>query len=194
MVVLRNLIKKRVGLKTYLVIIFIILFCTTYVIFKERVLDIIFQTSSIGPLFLDEASSIVPLPVHYVDTDSINEVYYYSSSSELTLTTYFTTENSMGEDIRVARLSTFNLWAGPLPDEITGKEVPITWTPKGIGQVCNILPRAGKDRIPGEPYQSCLYWFDDSQHLQYKLYTIWPEDKAVEFVNSLVEVEKGAGE
>jgi hypothetical protein len=117
--------------------------------------------------------------------------YYYNTPPEYRLDTYFWIENSEGETFRVARMSTYNL-NGQLvnTDETSGlPSRPMVWSKTG-GGLCKVLPRAySGERIAGHPFQSCLFWLDKDLN-QYKLYTVWPEEKAIDFVNQLVPLEK----
>lgn len=152
-----------------------------------------------GPLTIEEISNVdVRLPVYYLDSDSIighEEIgvtyYYYNYQPEFHLVTYFSTENSEGEKSRVARMSTYNL-NGQLvsTDETKGlPSKPIVWSKTG-GGACKVLPRAyDNERITGDPYQSCLFWMDKNLN-QYKLYTVWNEEEAVNFANSLVMLDE----
>lgn len=153
-----------------------------------------------GPLSINEILDIdVRLPIYHLNSNAstsykdLDITYYYfsDSSPELRLDTYFTIENSEGKKVRLARMSTFNL-SGQLVDiDETKGEPPtsIIWSQEG-GGACKVLPRAYRnDRITGDAFQSCLYWLDKDLN-QYKLYTVWSEEEAVNFVNSLIQVKK----
>ena len=151
-----------------------------------------------GPLSLDQAKVDVNvrLPLHnpgsIADYSQITPKYYYfDGDSELRLDTYFTTNAEAGNSIRLARMSTFNV-NGQLviPEEVTGKEVQIVWAQGDSGGKCKILSNdLSHEPLAGDPYQSCLYWFGKDGY-RYKLYSVWSEDEAVNFVNALVEAKR----
>ncbi len=177
--------KIRVGLQILLAIFILLTIISCGVVVK-------------GPLSIDEIlGTDVRLPIYYLDSNSSTSYkdldityYYFSDPPELRLDTYFTTENSEGEKVRLARMSTFNL-SGQLVDVDEtkgGPSITISWAQGDEGDLCQVLPRAYRnDRITGDVFQSCLYWLDKDLN-QYKLYTIWPEAEAAEFINSLVQV------
>jgi hypothetical protein len=148
-------------------------------------------------LSVDEVVSAgVRVPIYYPDPSSgyaeLEVVYYYSDdSSEVLLTTYFLTKDSNSQIARVARMSTFNL-NGQLVNTDETKEdpsVPITWAKDG-GGACKVFSQVYRnDRITGGRFQSCLYWLDEDLN-QYKLYTVWSEEEAVNFANSLIVLEE----
>ena len=147
-------------------------------------------------LSIDEvlsANALVPIhyPVPASDYGEMETVYYYSDdSSEVFLVTYFLAEDSEGRVVRVARMSTCR-YCGQLVDiDETRGEAPfsIAWAEGGTG-ACRAHPPSHKDDLfGGEPFQSCLYWLDEDGY-QYKLYTVWSEEEAIDFANTLVEVE-----
>lgn len=152
-------------------------------------------------LSVDEVlNASVRVPIHYLDPNSstdygeLNIVYYYSDdSSEALLITYFTTENPEGLTLRVARMSTCK-YCGQLVgiDETRGEApAPVTWA-RGYTGACRAHPPTYKsDPFAGDPFQSCLYWVDKDLN-QYKFYTVWSEEEAVNFANALVVLEKGS--
>jgi len=151
-----------------------------------------------GPLSVNEVlKADVHLPIHYLDSDTtyqgLDAIYYYfGGPPELRLDTYFTVEDSEGRTVRVARMSTFNLSGQLVNIDETKRNptMPITWAKDGGGG-CKVSSDAYRnDRITGDSFQSCLYWLDEDLY-QYKLYAVWPEEEAVDFVNSLSVLEKG---
>lgn len=139
----------------------------------------------------------VRIPIHCLNPNAdtsykeLDATYYYFDDSEVRLVTYFTTENSKGQMVRIARMSTC-LNCGQLVnvDETRGlPPAPITWA-KGTGGTCRAHPPAYRDDwITGDPFRSCLYWMDENG-IQYKLYTVWSEEEAVNFANALIVFEK----
>jgi len=148
-------------------------------------------------LSIDEAlDSDISVPIRCVDPDSSHKdlevVYYYSgNSSEALLTTYFLTENSNKQMVRVAVMLTCR-YCGQLIDanETRGEApLPVSWAQGDTG-ACRAQPPTHQDDLyAGNPFQSCLYWFDRDGNV-YKLYSVWPEEESVDFANSLVVVEK----
>jgi len=189
---LHLLIKQNLSFLKSVIIIIIVIFVT---INCRSIGDRIFNVSRYGPMSLEEAKKVVEVSIHtlgysYNKTKKIEAVYYYNDNgSELILHTYFTTQNSTGEVVRVAKLSTFNLWSGPSINEVTdSKVVNINWA-SDTGRTCKVLESSvHNEDFSGEPYQSCLYWYDMNRQ-PYKLLTIWSEDEAVDFANLLSKVE-----
>ena len=142
------------------------------------------------------------VPAHRLNADSddafkdMNAIYYYSGdSSESLLYTFFTYQDAQGQIARVARLMTCN-YCGQLVnvDETKGEPVvPITWAKRG-GGACRITSEPYRfDPFDGDSYESCLYWMDDSLN-GYKLYTVFSEEKAVNFANSLSPAKQESDE
>lgn len=135
------------------------------------------------------------VPVHHPDSATVSTygelsaTYFYSEPSEVMLVTYFTTENSEHQIIQVARLTTC-LHCGQLVDTnaTRGDSVtPVVWASGTTGSCRPEFDTIAYERFVGEPFQSCLYWMDE-QGFAYKLYTIWSEEMAVAFANSLVVI------
>jgi hypothetical protein len=159
--------------------------------------------SAKSPLSIDEAlSEGVLVPVHHLASDSATDYenldvvyyYYFDSSPEVRLDTFFTLENSEGGRVRVARMSTYNLNGQLVNTDETkgGPPVSITWAREGKGFPCKVLSRAYRnDSISGDPFRSCLYWLDEDLY-QYKFYSVWSLEETVRFVNSLVVLEKSS--
>jgi hypothetical protein len=151
------------------------------------------RTTTKGLSIEEVLNANIQVPVYYLDTSADatpaefdTTYYYFDDSSEIYLYAYFTTKDVEGQTIRVARLMTCSL-CGQLVniDETKGElPAPITWS-KG-GGACTVTSEADRiDQFEGERYQSCLYWMDEDLYA-YKLYTVWSEEEAVEFANSLV--------
>jgi hypothetical protein len=149
-----------------------------------------------GPYSLQEAlDAQLPLPV-YESSESVigysllkTVYYYFDLGSELRLDTYFVTSDG-DKVIRVARMSLYTA-NGQLiaTDEAGNKTISIDWAQGNKGGNCKVLPSVMvNEYVSGEDYQSCLFWFDQELR-QYKLYTVWTEDEAVTFANSLSRVE-----
>lgn len=151
-------------------------------------------SKSRGPYVLQEViDARLPLPLYYLDPDGkgaysqLNEtIYYFDLGDDLKLDIYFTILNSAESATRVSRITICAVCGliGPT-DEVIGKDVPISWAAEGIGSTCKVLSYATRNEfISGEAYQSCFFWMDE-QGYKYKVYTIWPDDEAVKFINSL---------
>ena len=143
-------------------------------------------------------STGVRVPVHHISPNSnadykeLDTTYYYSDdSSEVLLVTYFITEYSEGQTVRVARMSTCkNCGQIVNIDETRGQTLaPIIWASGDTGACRAHPPTYKSDPFAGDTFQSCLYWFDEDLN-QYKLYTVWSEAEAVNFANSLTVIEQ----
>jgi hypothetical protein len=149
-----------------------------------------------NPLSLHELQNTeIRVPIHYLNADSeyayLNAIYYYSGdSSEEILTTYFTTENAEGQTALLARMMTCR-YCGQLaqPGEGEGKVEPsISWAKGEDVGVCDAYSDdLINPPITGEPFESCLYWLDEDLN-DYKLYSMWSEDEAASFAESLSEL------
>jgi hypothetical protein len=143
-------------------------------------------------------STDVRVPVHHISPNSssdykkLDTTYYYSDdSSEALLITYFIAKNSEGQAVRVARMSTCR-HCGQLVniDETRGQApAPIIWASGDTGACRAYPPTYRSDPFVGDAFQSCLYWLDEDLN-QYKLYTVWSEEEAVDFANSLIVLEQ----
>lgn len=146
-----------------------------------------------GPLALSEVRAVASefFPVHYpnsfaIERKEVGVVYYYfDNDSELRLDTYFTMEDSKDGNIRVAKMSTYNVATALVtPGETTDMIADVDWAQDGEAYICQALSLGERDLVAGPPYQSCMYWFDQDGW-RYKIYTIWPDNKMVALVNSL---------
>lgn len=152
-----------------------------------------------GPYSLEQVlttKNLPPLyqPAPYTNYQDLGVAYYYKRSlAEVTLDAYFTTENQEGEIVRVALLSIYRyITVGGLA--MTHKKVPIKLAYEGFGRVCEVsLSENRDDTFPGNPYQSCLYWYaegDNGATDIYIFHTIWSEEETVDFANFLIPAEK----
>jgi hypothetical protein len=136
----------------------------------------------------------IAVPVHQIDTERYpNDLelrYYHFDSSEVVLVTYFLTKDAHDEVTRVARLRTCRYCAPiGLSDENLGR-VPdaVTWAKEFTGR-CSADSLTYADRFDGDPFQSCVWWYDDGGTI-YKLYTVWEEEEAVKLANALVVADQ----
>lgn len=164
---------------------------------KIQPMDVMFMSRTYGPLTIKEALEVVRLPIHSIQTESeynrLKEVYYFfDDQPELRLATYFTIRNQEGKVVRLAEMVTHNSWGGgPGPNLRTDRRVRVRWAIEETGYVCKVLDNAYLgDKISGEPYQTCIYWFEKDNQYQYILHTIWSEAETETFINTLIRVEK----
>jgi hypothetical protein len=146
------------------------------------------------PLTLEQAiKAEVQLPLYVLkpERDARLEVenvvyYYFDFTSEIILDAYFTVQKTPGGDTRVAKLSVFNATGSlVISEETKPGEFSLDWAAQRRGYICKALPHSSRnDLISGDGYQSCLYWLGKERY-QYKLYTVWPEDEAIQFVSLL---------
>lgn len=181
------------NIKFLVVSIVILIICLTIIALQEKIVDIFLRRNIYGPLNYQQVLDISPLPIHIANKDSkfeyLQEVYYfYDYHPELTLRTYFISKDKNNKKIHVAKMLTYNIKSRLTPQEKTGKTVIINWSPPQIADVCNVLADANRgDELPGLPYKTCFSWVDEKY--QYLLYTTWPEDESLDFVNSLVQLK-----
>jgi len=152
-----------------------------------------------GPqvLSLDEIlNSDVGVPVYYLDPGSdytdLEVVYYYPDDmSEMLVATYFLAANSGSQTVRVAVMFTCRYCGGLIDASETRGQAPasVTWA-RGDTGACRAEPPTYRENLyAGDPFQSCLYWFDQDGNV-YKLYSVWSEEESVDFANLLVLAER----
>ena len=199
---MKNLwVEKRSKLIIGLVILScILLLCvSTPTLFRVVMLPYLrfFPIVEHSPFSVEEASKIEGLPplyrpaphsnTPYANLDLIH--YYYANLAELILEVYFVDTGPNSEPNRVAKIVVFR-HVTPRINYLDKQQIRVTWQDRDFVELCGIDSNEedyDRDGLAGEHYQSCVYWRLDGDF--YVLYTIWPEDETVDFINSLVIVE-----
>ncbi len=172
----------------------LLLLATSCLVFRDKLANVVFSfLTENGPLSHNEALDTVPFPFYSLDQDNsdqyadLNEIYFFFDYGfEQVLESYFISENISSKE-RVGLMKTYhNLY--PSVKISSSEWVSISWADRGIAQFCEIPSFiTDKDQIPGPPYRSCLAWSSGSDHFIF--YSVWPESKAADFINSLITIK-----
>lgn len=147
-----------------------------------------------GPYSLEEARNreiFHPLYHPSAETESLVgslelTYYLYVELGEGEIDVYFTNPGEGDQPERVARMLTYH--ARSAGATIYQSKVPIRWAYGSFGKRCAPSVEYNPDKITGLPYQTCITWsgFFDGP---YVLYTIWPEEKTLQFIDSFVKAK-----
>lgn len=117
----------------------------------------------------------------------VGPVYYLiGSSGERFLQTVIFPPRELGRVQRVAVLRTFDHRPSETPSG-SGLSVPIPWADTGVANSCDLASDTSrKDRFPGKPYQTCLFW---KAHGNYFLvYSVLSLEETASIIGSLERI------
>ncbi|MBN1965934.1 MAG: hypothetical protein JW910_14885 [Anaerolineae bacterium] len=169
-------------------VVFLLVVCAGVVLWWESLFN--WQ----GPYTLAEAAEAnLPLPFHYPDPDSaygsLDVAYRYMDwGDELELVTTFLAPNATGAVVRVAELRTAPL-GGPPGDDLRDI-VTITWAREGRGRACGVHLMASENPVAEPAFTACVWFWADTDRLDYTLYTIWTTEETVNLANALIRYEE----